>query len=157
VTADLEAADPGAGRTQMFKNILVAVDGSTNSDRAVEAAADMAREHDSALTVCHAFHVPEHYKTDLVDELEEALEADATRMLSHAVAVAEKAGVTAEKKLLCKGHPAQAIVAFAEKMGADLIVVGVRGRTPDQGRSMGSISSAVSQSAGCSVLLIRRT
>lgn len=141
----------------MFKKILVAVDGSTNSDRAVEAAADIAKAHDSALTACHAFHVPEHYKTDLVDELEEALDADAERLLSHAAGVAEKAGVAADKKLLRKGHPAQAIVAFAEEMGADLIVVGVRGRTPDQGRSMGSISSAVSQNAGCSVLLIRRS
>lgn len=141
----------------MFQRILVAVDGSTNSDRAVEAAAGIAACHESALTVCHAFHVPEHYKTDLVDELEEALADDAERILSHAMGVAEAAGLKADKKLLKKGHPAQAIVTFAGETGADLIVVGVRGRTPDQGRAMGSVSSAVAQDATCSVLLVRRS
>ena len=139
----------------MFDRILVAVDGSTNSDRAVEAAAGIARIHGSALSICHAFHIPEHYKTDLIDELEDALEGDAEKILSHAAGVAEKGNVTAETKLLKKGHPTEAIVAYAGELEVDLIVVGVRGRTPDQARSMGSVSAAVTEQAGCSVLLVR--
>ncbi|MCK4409405.1 MAG: universal stress protein [Candidatus Eisenbacteria sp.] len=140
----------------MFERILVAVDGSTNSDRAVEAAAEMARIHDSTLSICHAFHIPEHYKTDLVDELEEALIGDAEKILSHAASVAEKANVTAETRLLKKGHPTEAIVTYAGELGVDLIVVGVRGRTPDQGRAMGSVSAAVTEQASCSVLLVKK-
>ena len=139
----------------MFQQILVAVDGSVNSDRAVEAAAEVARAHEAGLTVCHAFHIPEQYKTDLADELEEALIGDAERILKHAETVAEKAGVEAETKLLRKGHPTQAILKHAEEVGADLIVVGVRGRTPDQARAMGSVSAAVAEQSTCSVLLVR--
>ncbi|MCK4511883.1 universal stress protein [bacterium] len=139
----------------MFERILVAVDGSTNSDRAVEAAAEVARAHGSTLSICHAFHIPDHYKADLADELEEALEGDAERILSHAAGVAEEAAVAAETKLLKKGHPVEAVVAYAEELGVDLIVVGVRGRTPDQGRAMGSVSAAVTEQASCSVLLVR--
>ena len=139
----------------MFERILVAVDGSTNSDRAVEAAAEMARTHGSTLSICHAFHIPDHYKADLADELEEALEGDAEKILSHAAGVAEKTAVTAETRLLKKGHPTEAIVAYAVELGVDLIVVGVRGRTPDQGRAIGSVSAAVAEQAGCSVLLVR--
>jgi len=139
----------------MFQQILVAVDGSVNSDRAVEAAAEVARAHEAGLKVCHAFHIPEQYKTDLADELEEALIGDAERILKHAETVAEKAGVEAETKLLRKGHPTQAILKHAEEVGADLIVVGVRGRTPDQARAMGSVSAAVAEQSTCSVLLVR--
>jgi nucleotide-binding universal stress UspA family protein len=139
----------------MFERILVSVDGSPNSDRAVEAAAEVARVHGSTLNICHAFHIPEQYKTDLVDELEEALVGDAEKILSHAARVAEKAGVTAETKLLKKGHPTEAIVAYAGELGVDLLVVGVRGRTPDQGRAMGSVSAAIAVQANCSVLLVK--
>jgi nucleotide-binding universal stress UspA family protein len=139
----------------MFKKILVAVDGSANSDRAVDAASELAKIHGSTLAICHAFHIPEHYKTDLADELEEALMGDAERILSHAASVAEGDGVESETRLLKKGHPAEAVIAHAEKLGVDLIVVGVRGRTPDQGRAMGSISTSIAEQARCSVLLIR--
>jgi nucleotide-binding universal stress UspA family protein len=139
----------------MFEKILVAVDGSANSDRAVEAASELARIHGARLNICHAFHIPEHYKTDLADELEEALMADAERILTHAAEVAEKNGVESETRLLKKGHPAEAVVAHAEELGADIIVVGVRGRTPDQGRAMGSVSTSIAEQAGCCVLLIR--
>jgi nucleotide-binding universal stress UspA family protein len=139
----------------MFEKILVAVDGSANSDRAVDAASELARARGSKLTICHAFHIPEHYKTDLADELEEALMADAERILSHASSVAERDGVESETKLLKKGHPAEAVVAHATELGVDLIVAGVRGRTPDQARAMGSVSTSIAEQARCSVLLIR--
>ena len=139
----------------MFDRILVAVDGSTNSDRAVEAAAEVARAHGSTLSICHAFHIPDHYKADLADELEDVLEGDAEKILSYAAGVAEKAGVKAETRLLRKGHPTEAVVAYAGELGANLIVVGVRGRTPDQARAMGSVSAAVAAQASCSVLLVK--
>ncbi|MBN2564167.1 MAG: universal stress protein [Candidatus Eisenbacteria bacterium] len=140
----------------MFRKILVAVDGSTNSDRALEAAAELARLEESGLTVCHAFSIPERYRADLADELEESLMADADAMLTHAVGLASKAGVEADRKLLKKSPAAEAIVAFAAELGADLIVAGVRGKTADQARPLGSVSRSIAERAGCSVLLIRR-
>ena len=140
----------------MFKKILVAVDGSSNSDRAVEAAAALAGAARTGLVICHAFHIPDHYRSDLADSLEDALREDAEDILDHASRVATAADVQAETRLLSKGHPAEAVLAFADEIQADLIVVGIRGRTPDTARSMGSVSSAVSSGASCSVLLVRK-
>jgi nucleotide-binding universal stress UspA family protein len=140
----------------MFDKILAAVDGSTNSDRALEAAARLAGLEGAELVVCHAFTIPEQYKTDLVDELEEGLVADAEAILSHAVRRAAKTGVEAGSRLLREGPPADAVASAAREWGADLIVAGVRGRTPDESRPMGSVSRAIVECAPCSVLLVRR-
>lgn len=139
----------------MFDKILVAVDGSVNSDRAVEAAAELAGKHGSALTTCHVFYIPDYYDTDLSSELKDSVRADAEKILAHAVAVAERSDIPADARLLERGHPADAIVGLASEIGADLIVVGVRGKSRDEARAMGSVSSAVAERAGCSVLLAR--
>lgn len=140
----------------MFKRILAAVDGSTNSDRAVEAAAELAKLEEAKLVVCHAFMIPEQYKADLADELEEGLIGDAEKMLSHAVELSASAGVEAESRLIRQSPPAEAVAAFAKEIEADLVVAGVRGKSEDATRSMGSVSRRISELAGCSVLLVRR-
>lgn len=141
----------------MFKKILVAVDGSNNSDRAVEAAAEIAVAHGSGFTICHVFYIPEYYRSDLSGPLRDAVREDAERILEHAKKVATDAGIQAETRLLKKGHPADAILALAEELGVGLVVLGVRGKTPDEARPMGSVSGAVAERAVCSVLLVRRT
>ena len=140
----------------MFQKIVAAVDGSNNSDRALEVAAELTLAGGAGLTVCHAFEIPAQYKTDLADELEEGLMADAYHILSHAMDVAKRAGVEAEKKLIKKSPPGEAVATFAAEIGADLIVAGVRGKTLDSARSMGTVSRSIAERAGCSVLLIRR-
>ena len=52
---------------------------------------------------------PEHYRSHLVDELEEAIRADGEKILEHATRVAEEAGVQAEARLLEKDHAAEAL------------------------------------------------
>jgi nucleotide-binding universal stress UspA family protein len=141
----------------MFRKILVAVDGSNNSDRAVEAAAEIAVAHGSEFTICHVFYIPEYYRSDLSGPLRDAVREDAEQILDHARRVATDAGVEADTRLLKEGHPADAILALAEDLDVGLIVVGVRGKTPDQARPMGSVSGAVAERANSSVLLVRRT
>ncbi len=140
----------------MFEKILVAVDGSLDADAAVRAASTIAGCGSSSVDVCHAFHIPDAYRADLADATEDALRKDGERTLSHAVEVARAAGVAATPHFLEKGHPAEAVLKLAADLDASLIVVGVRGKSPDQIRSMGSVSTAVSQGAACSVLLVRR-
>jgi nucleotide-binding universal stress UspA family protein len=139
----------------MFEKILVAVDGSLDADAAVSAACEIAADGVS-LHICHAFHIPEQYRSDIADAAEEELRRDGESALRHAVARARKAGIEARSHLLEKGAPADAVLKLALELDVSLIVVGVRGKSPDQIRSLGSVSSAVSQSAKCSVLLVRR-
>jgi nucleotide-binding universal stress UspA family protein len=140
----------------MFKKILVAVDGSSDSERAVSVAADLAKAHGSELHICHVFHIPERYTPDLAEPLRAAIQKDGEDILAHAVRTAESQGIKAAQHLIKEGHPAEAIVKLAERLQVGVIVVGVRGRTPDQMRTMGSVSEAVARNAKCSVLVVRR-
>jgi nucleotide-binding universal stress UspA family protein len=140
----------------MFKSILVAVDGSGDSDRAVHAAVEMAGAHEAEFHICHVFHIPHHYVSDLAEGLRSAIRKDGEDTLAHAARIAQSAGVEASTHLVSEGHPAEAVVALAEELGVDLIVVGVRGKSPDRTRALGSVSGAVAQHAHTSVLLVRR-
>jgi nucleotide-binding universal stress UspA family protein len=140
----------------MFHKILVAVDGSPDSDRAVRAGAEIARNEAGPLVLAHVSCLPEHYRSHLADELEEAIRADGEKILEHAERVARELNVEVEAHLLEKDHAAEALLEFAREIGAGLIVVGVRGRTPDQVRSLGSVSEAITREAQASVLLVRR-
>ncbi len=140
----------------MFERILVAVDGSLDADAAVRAATTIARSGDSSVDLCHAFRIPEQYRSDLDDAAEDALREDGENALAHAVRVAGDAGVDARSHLLEEGNPAEAVLDLAGSLGASLIVLGVRGKSPDMVRPMGSVSTAISQGAKCSVLLVRR-
>lgn len=140
----------------MFERILVAVDGSLDADAAVRAASTIAAAGGVSFDICHAFHIPDRYRADLSDAIEDSLRKDGEDALRHAVAVAKGAGTDARAHLLDKGHPAEAILGLASQLDVSLIVVGVRGKSQDQVRSLGSVSAAVSQGAKCSVLLVRR-
>jgi nucleotide-binding universal stress UspA family protein len=140
----------------MFRSILVAVDGSPNADRAVSAAAEIARVHGSKMTICHVFYIPEHYRSDMSGSLRDSVRHDGAEILAHAARVAAKEGVEAETRLLSEGHPAEAVIQLAEELGIGLLVAGARGRAQDDTRPMGSIATAILLGAGCSVLLVKK-
>jgi nucleotide-binding universal stress UspA family protein len=139
----------------MFKKILVAVDGSSHSDRAVQAAAEMAAASGAHITLCHVFYIPEHYRSDLIGELRAAIRKDGEDILVHAVRVAKQSGLEAESRLLEEGHPAEAVIGLAHAEGADLIVAGARGKSRDAIRALGSVSWTIAKLAKCSVMIVR--
>jgi nucleotide-binding universal stress UspA family protein len=139
----------------MFKKILVAVDGSSHSDRAVQAAAEMAAAGGAQLTLCHVFYIPEHYRSDLIGELRAAIRKDGEDILVHAVRVAKQSGLEAESRLLEEGHPAEAVIGLAHAEGSDLIVAGARGKSRDAIRALGSVSWTIAKLAKCSVMIVR--
>jgi nucleotide-binding universal stress UspA family protein len=53
------------------------------------------------------------------------------------------------------GNPAKEIVEFATNLGVDLIAAGTRGRSPEREIYLGSVSSALTHRAPCSVLIVR--
>ena len=55
------------------------------------------------------------------------------------------------------GNPAKALVTIAEKVGADLIVVGNRGMKGLKGKVLGSVPNEVSHHASCAVLILNTT
>ena len=58
-------------------------------------------------------------------------------------------------EVILVGNPAMEIVEFAMNLGVDLIVAGTRGRSPAREVFLGSVSSALTHRAPCSVLIVR--
>jgi len=139
----------------MFSRILVAVDGSTHSDRAVQVGAEMAAGCGCGLILCHVFYIPEHYRADLTADLRAAIRKDGEDILAHAARVAKESGAQAQSRLLEEWHPAEAVIACATEEGVDLIVAGARGKTRDAIRALGSVSWTIAKLAVCSVMIVR--
>lgn len=139
----------------MFGRILVAIDGSEHARRALTVAVDLAQKYGATLCAVSVAHIPEF--SDLRDEVNGALE-DATkffnRALEEAKRFAQEEGVEIETSVI-PGHPADALVRFAEARGCDLIVMGARGLSTIQRYLMGSVSEATVRHAHCPVLVVK--
>ncbi|HDR9767981.1 TPA: universal stress protein [Burkholderia cepacia ATCC 25416] len=145
----------------MYSNILVALDGSDTSSRALDAALTLAAETGARLTPVYVvdFLVPAYdmYGYDpsiLVDAFrEEGLRVteDAARRL--------KARDVAGTPQISNVEPAgedipRRIVRLADETGADLIVMGTHGRRGFQRLFLGSVAERVLRLATCPVLMI---
>jgi nucleotide-binding universal stress UspA family protein len=137
----------------MFRKILVAVDGSRHSSRALEFADDLSRRYKAPLLLLHAFpHVSDLLGTPQYERMLEARSLIGEQLLASAHAqVNERTQVETQ---LIEGPPAPAILRVAAEEGCDLIVVGSRGHGQLAGILLGSVSSVVAQRAGCPVLIV---
>src|ERR1700674_1595705 len=109
----------------MFKNIVLAVDGSDHAHRAVPIAAELAKLAGGKVTV---LHVREHDMTrGQIWELETEDEANA--VVKRAIDEIKKAGTAAEGNVIRTAHGkvAEALADSARDLKADAIVLGSRG------------------------------
>jgi nucleotide-binding universal stress UspA family protein len=137
----------------MFRKILVAVDGSRHSGRALEFADDLSRRYKAPLLVLHAFpHVSDLLGTPQYERVLEARAMIGEQLLSSARAqLSEQLPVETQ---LIEGPAAPAILRVAAEEGCDLIVIGSRGHGQLAGILLGSVSSVVAQRAACAVLIV---
>jgi len=135
------------------KRILVGYDGSKESEKALDLAADLAKASGGSLVVEHVVSVgAEAYAAGAVDM--EAIEAAVGAMLDAAVERARASGVAATK-VLAHGEVAPTILREAEQRGVDLIVVGSLGRSRMARVLMGSVADKLVHAAAVPVLVVR--
>lgn len=136
------------------KRILAGHDGSKDADDAFETALDFAALFKAPLEVASVATPPE---PPTRVETEAALEA-ATQHYEEVFEGlrrrADARGVNLETRVLV-GHAADQILRLAAETGADLIVVGHRGRSAIREWIFGSTSRRVVTHAQCSVLVVR--
>lgn len=139
----------------MFNSIMVGVDESPSSPRAVEAAARIAKTFSSTLHIVTAFN-PATYTRD--DELHPHKfhnlnhEDDADALLQKMSFVATKVGV--EPVLhSSKGDPIDALVREAKELNVDLVVVGNLAAKGVR-RVLGGVPSTIAHGVHCSVLIV---
>ena len=143
----------------MINKIMVAVDGSDYSDKAVDYAIDLAEKFSAKLTVIHVVKTPITFKNDLWDsqlmaDVLDRFGKDGQSLLSSTLSKAIKAGIRSSTKLL-QGNPADVIIKIAEDEDYDLIVLGSRGLGSVSRILLGSVSDNVSRHAKCPVLIIK--
>jgi len=134
--------------------LLVAVDGSMGSIKAIQKAADLAKEaivYD--LVIIHVMEVRD-YPTLISDAVDDDRDARAKAILSDMLDVAKSNGIEARSTLL-KGHPVQAVLDYAEEFRPNMIIVGSRGMNAAKSALIGSVASAISRKAKFPVLVVR--
>jgi nucleotide-binding universal stress UspA family protein len=140
--------------------ILLATDSSEEAELAALRAVELADATDSELHVVHVGVVPIFlksypgtlgYERRLYEEIEE-MSRELLRKQSWRVKVA---GGTVAGTHLRMGAVDLEIVALAEELGADLIVMGSRGLGGLRRALMGSVSDSVVRHAHCPVLVVR--
>jgi nucleotide-binding universal stress UspA family protein len=139
----------------MFEKIVLAVDGSEQSRKAVPLAADLAKKSDAEVIVVH---VREHV-VDLGGVWEQESRSRAAAIVDAACKELEAAGVTARadvrRSLAGSGRIAQEIIEAADEEDADLIVMGSRGVSDLRGLLLGSVAHKVLQLSSQPVLVAR--
>lgn len=145
----------------MYKKILVAVDGSKTSMRALREAATLAKDFGCGLRIVHVVDLVSpitDYPHD-VTALQESLRKAGNGVLAKAEAAARKAGVPSETRLLevsqWQGRIAEEIARDAKKWRADLLVIGTHGRRGFSHLLLGSVAESLVRIATVPVLLIR--
>jgi nucleotide-binding universal stress UspA family protein len=87
-------------------------------------------------------------------EYQEALDKKAQAILDYYKKSLEERGITGVKTIVRKGHPAEEILAAAKEEGAEMIVIGSRGKRTTH-LFMGSVSREVANNAEVPVLLVK--
>jgi nucleotide-binding universal stress UspA family protein len=130
--------------------IVVGVDGSPESAGALRWAAQQARLTRRELRAVNAWHVPVSYGVTVGVERDWA--ADSHHALATAVTrdLGEQDAADVVREIV-EDYPAAALLRAAE--GADLLVVGCRGRGAFPGMLLGSVSRHVAAHASCPVLV----
>jgi nucleotide-binding universal stress UspA family protein len=139
----------------MYKNVMWATDGSDAADRALIHAKALAAESHTPLLVvyCEEFTIPGKGGGRFPVNADEA---DVQAKIERQVAELSTNGTSArlEKTRSQVGNAAHEIAEIAEQQGADVIVVGTRGRTALVGLLLGGVTQRLLHIAPCPVLAV---
>lgn len=149
----------------MYKNILMATDGSDMAARALDHALSVAKALGASVTVVTVTDptavIGAGYASiagTVIDPVPELIEAQvqlAREVLADAGKTAATAGMKVETVLVENSYPAEGINGTAERIGADLIVMGSHGRRGLGRILLGSQTSNVLAHAKVPVLVVR--
>jgi nucleotide-binding universal stress UspA family protein len=144
--------EPAGAAGISFHSILVALDDSPQSWRALELAAELARNSGAELTLLHAFEpVRPTLGEPYLDVATVKRTAEGERFLAQAASYI--ADLTPHFSVV-EGPASDAILCVADARKVDLIVMGARSRGVVSA-VLGSVSSRVVHQAGCPVLVAR--
>jgi nucleotide-binding universal stress UspA family protein len=126
----------------MYHSIILALDGSEGSRRAIPVATELARRDGARIVVTHA----------RTHAIEPELDAELARQIDELRASGIPAELVVRSSLM--GREAEVLHEVAVTEGADLIVTSSRGRSSLEGAVLGSVTERLLQIAQCQVLVV---
>jgi nucleotide-binding universal stress UspA family protein len=149
----------------MISKILVATDGSKTAQKAAAYAVDLSKQLNASILVLSVIDkrslisqtVPASAtETHIMEPTEDYLRQMAERYATEIVERCDRKGVQSQV-VITTGHPVEEIVKRAEKLKADLIVIGSHGRSAMAAAVLGSVAyGVVHKDTKVPVLIIRR-
>jgi nucleotide-binding universal stress UspA family protein len=148
----------------LIKKMLVAVDGSSNSDRALDYALNLAEKCGASVLILNVFQLPAFYESpeeppvysasraDYIKDLQKMHEKTLARVATKARTLKPSLEIAAEMR---EGEPSAQIVGAAKEGGFDLIVVGHKGWSRMRELFLGGTSERVAHLAECAVLIVK--
>jgi nucleotide-binding universal stress UspA family protein len=136
----------------MFGTIVLAVDGSRASDRAVDYAGRLAKESGSRIVAVHVKEIMAGRAVGPVNIDEDEILAKVRGQIKQLNDDGIKADLQVTSSMT--GGPAHIIADAAEKESADVIVTGTRGHTALAGVFLGSVAQRLLHLASCPVLVV---
>lgn len=155
----------------MFEKVLVPLDGSEHSLRALEIAIQIAKKFGGKITLIQVYSVsvrpiimPEpttltHPGVPVMTPAEVSKVVEATRKAGANILTEGEEKVKAQEipveTLLVEGHVVEEIIKTAKEGSFDLIVMGARGISKIREILLGSVSDGVIRNASCPVLVVK--
>ena len=136
----------------MYRNILIATDGSTLAEKAVSHGLGLAKSVGAKVTaVCvetpfNVFAVPESRIRQMSEEFAQhnaAIKRHASKVLGDVAEAAKKAGVSCDTVQREDEQPYQAIIKTAKEKGCDAIIMASHGRSGISAVLLGSVTNKV--------------
>lgn len=141
----------------MYKNILVAYDGSEGAKIALNNSLVIAKALKAKLIALWVggFRAYYHETVAEIDEENKAIENFSAKLKKELNSISKHEGIEIEYAHV-QGNPAKLIAEYAEKNKADLIVIGCKGHSGLWGNDLGHVTDKVSENAKCNVLIARK-
>lgn len=140
------------------KTVVVGVDGSDGSIKAVGVAAALARHNNATLHIVTVVRPPEGWwgvvgSPPSAESLGDAMSKAQRDILDRALEAVDLEGVTHETSEEL-GDPAHSLVSYCSEHEADVLVIGKRGSGLVERIVVGSVADRVVHMAGCPVLVV---
>ncbi|MCX6697968.1 MAG: universal stress protein [Methanoregula sp.] len=141
----------------MFNNILVAIDGSDASERAIVRAVDEAKVWNTKLNAVYVVETglfSSLPSDNTVEIMYRVLETEGNSVLEKAKQYAAEKGIILTSHMK-QGHAGSEIITLAEREKNDLIVVGSHGKSNADRLLIGSVSTYIVAHSSVTTMVVR--
>ena len=144
-------------KRKLFRNIVIATDGSKNVQRAISHGIEFAKLSGAIVHALYVVNTPSTISENWTagkETIYKIMKNDGQKAVSKIKEIGEASGVEVREVLL-EGYPSNEIIDFAENNNIDLIVMGSLGATGLERFLIGSVAETVVRGSKVPVLVVR--